>query len=133
MLSRVGRVHLYPSQYKTFRFSSDFYRRFIQGFSKIAAPLTSMLKATGSSGLLVPKAFRAENDEIVGGGGRANEKVVDSSKSVKNLSKSRRLLKESKSFKDLNNLQRSSIWRNVYQSTDPPSIRYRKLELLLEF
>ena len=64
----------------TFKCSPDFYRRFIQGFSRIAAPLTSMLKTTGSSGLSAPKAFRAENDEIVEGGGRADETVVDSSK-----------------------------------------------------
>ena len=65
----------------TFRYSSDFYRRFIQGFSRIAVPLISMLKTTGSSGLPAPKAFRAENDEAVGGGGRVDEMVVDLSKS----------------------------------------------------
>ena len=37
-----------------------------------------MLKTTGSSGLSAPKAFRAENDEVVGGDGRADETVVDS-------------------------------------------------------
>ena len=30
------------------------------------------------------------------------------------------------------NLQRSSVWRNVYQSTDPPSIGYKEFELPLE-
>ena len=73
----------------TFRYSSDFYRRFIQGFSRIAAPFTSILKTTRSSGLSAPKAFKAENDEAVGGGGRADETVVNSSKS----SKSRRIVK----------------------------------------
>ena len=29
-------------------------------------------------------------------------------------------------------LQRSSVWRNVYQSTNLPSIRYKELELSLE-
>ena len=33
---------------------------------------------------------------------------------------------ESKSFKDLKILQRPLIWRNVYQSTNPLSIRYKK-------
>ena len=33
----------------TFRFSSDFYQRSIQGFSRIAASLTSMLKTSGST------------------------------------------------------------------------------------
>ena len=71
----------------TFRCSSDFYRRFIQGFRWIAAPLTSMLKTTGSSGLSAPKAFRAENDEVVGGSGRADEMIVDPSNLVKKSSK----------------------------------------------
>ena len=66
-----------------------------RGFNGIAAPLTSMLKTTGSSGLSAPKAFRAENDEVVGGGGRADETVVDSSKS----SKSRRIVKSRKTSK----------------------------------
>ena len=33
----------------TFRCSSDFYRRFIQELSRIAAPLTSMLKTSRST------------------------------------------------------------------------------------
>ena len=45
-----------------------------------------MLKTTGLSGLSVPKVFRAENDEIVEGDGRADETVVDSSNLVKKSS-----------------------------------------------
>ena len=68
---------------------TNFYRRFIQGFSRIAVPLTLILKITGLSGLSALKAFKAENDEVIGGGGRADEMVVDSSKS-KNCQKSRK-------------------------------------------
>ena len=32
----------------TFKYSPDFYQSFIQGFSTVAAPLTSMLKTSGS-------------------------------------------------------------------------------------
>ena len=53
-------------------------------------------------------------------------------KSVQKSSKSRRIVKESKSFKGLKILQRPSVRRNVYRSTDPPSIRYEELELPLE-
>ena len=37
-----------------------------------------------------------------------------------------------KSFKDLKNLQKPSVRKNVYQNTNPPSIRYKELELLLQ-
>ena len=70
----------------TFRFLSNLYRRFIQGFKWIAAPLTSMLKTTGSSDL-APKEL--ETDEVIGGGSRADKIVVDLSK----LSKVRKLSK----------------------------------------
>ena len=51
---------------------------------------------------------------------------------VKKLSKSRKIVKESKSFKGLKNLQRPLVRRNVYQSTNPPSIRYEELKLPLK-
>ena len=63
---------------------ANFYRRFIRGFSRIAAPLTSLLKTTGSSEESAPKAFRADDDEVVGGGGgRANGTVVNLFKNEK--------------------------------------------------
>ena len=60
----------------------NFYRRFIKGFNRIAAPLTSLLKTTRSSDS-ASKAFRADDNEVVGGGGRANETVVNLSKNNK--------------------------------------------------
>ena len=60
----------------------NFYERFIQDFSRVAAPLTSMLKTTGSSGS-APSMLEAE-DEVVGGdGGRADEMARNLSKSKK--------------------------------------------------
>ena len=47
---------------------ANFYRRFIQGFSRIATSLTAILKTTGSS---VASAFRVDDDEVVGGGDSA--------------------------------------------------------------
>ena len=62
----------------------NFYWRFIQDFSKIAAPLTLMLKTTRLFDKLAPKAFKAGNNEVFGGdGGRADEAVVNLSKNKK--------------------------------------------------
>ena len=49
---------------------ANFYWQFIRGFSKIAAPLTSMLKTTGS----LDSALRDDDDEVVEGSGRTLSK-----------------------------------------------------------
>ena len=61
---------------------ANFYRRFIKGFSKIAALLTAMLKTTGSS---VASASRVDDGEVVGGGGAGR------SDASKKSAKSRRM------------------------------------------
>ena len=100
----------------TFRSSPDFYRGFIQDFSKIAAPLTSMLRTSSSTNSSTSATqIAVEYDEVDGGGG-------------KSVTKSSKVYKSQKPEKS----QRSSVRRNVYQSTDPPSIRYEELELPLE-
>ena len=58
---------------------ANFYRRFLQGFSRIAAPLTSMLKTTRSSEELASKTFRADDNKVVDDG--------DGSKTVRNSSR----------------------------------------------
>ena len=58
---------------------ANFYRRFIRGFSKIAALLTLLLKAIGLSDS-APKVFKADNDEIVRVNSRANGTVANLSK-----------------------------------------------------
>ena len=49
---------------------ANFYRRFIQGFSRIGTSLTTMSRITGSS---VASASRVDDDEVVGGGGARAE------------------------------------------------------------
>ena len=64
---------------------ANFYQQFIGGFSKIAAPLTTMLKTIRSSNLLQ----KDDDDEVVGGGGdrnlfksKSNSKKLENAKSV---------------------------------------------------
>ena len=83
-----------------------------------------MIKITGSSNL-APREL--ETNEVVGGGGRAMETVVDPSK----LSKNRRIVKKSKKPQRLEKLQRSSVWRNVHQSPNLWLIWHKELELPL--
>ena len=61
---------------------ANFYRRFIQGFSRVTALLTSILKTTESSGL-VPSVLEAEDKFIGGGDGRADETARNLFKSKK--------------------------------------------------
>ena len=62
----------------------NFYWRFIQDFSRIAASFTSLLKTTRSSDKLTLKTFGTNDNKVVGGGsGRANETVVNLSKNNK--------------------------------------------------
>ena len=62
---------------------ANFYWCFILSFSRIAVSLTSLLKISELS-KLGPKAFRADDDEIiVDSGNRANEMVVNLSKNEK--------------------------------------------------
>lgn len=70
-----------------------------------------MLKTTRSSRLSSPKVFKAENDEVVGGDGRANKTVVDLSKlsKVEKSSKIQKLQRPKKSTKTLG-LEKSNFF-----------------------
>ena len=66
---------------------ANFYRQFIQGFSKIAAPLTSMLKMTGSPDISGPEVGNGNGEVVefgVGGDG-GNELAKKSGKLSKGL------------------------------------------------
>ena len=67
---------------------ANFYQCFIQGFSKIAGPLTSMLKTTRSAkNLSSLMAEHAEVGSISGGGDREDETVERSPLTSKNLNR----------------------------------------------
>ena len=74
--------------------------------------LRTSMSITSSSTARQLVQIAVEYDEIRGDGGKlVIKKVGELSKSPKNL-------------KGLKILQRPSIWKNVYQSTDLPSIRF---------
>ena len=78
----------------TFKCSPDFYRGLIQGFSKIAAPHTLMLRTSASTDSSTSAArVIVKYDEVDGGRSGA----VDKS------SKSRRIIKSQKNLKGLKN------------------------------
>ena len=63
---------------------ANFYQCFIQGFNKIAAPLTFLLKTIKSSNELAPKVFKADGNEVVcDSSGRVNETVMNLPKNNK--------------------------------------------------
>ena len=58
---------------------TNFYQRFIRGFTRITVLLTSILKIIRSSKELASKTFKINNNEVVGGGNdRANETIKNS-------------------------------------------------------
>ena len=62
------------------------------------------------------------------------DEVDDSvGKLVKKSSQGRRIVKKSEKPQRPKKLQRLSVWRNIYRSTNPLSIKYEELELPLEF
>ena len=80
--------------------------------------------STDLSASAAPIAFKY--DEVGG------DKSGAISKSVKKSSKGQIIVKKSEKPQRPEKLQRSSVRRNVYQSTDPPSIGNEELELLLQ-
>ena len=111
---------------------ANFHRRFIWGFSRIAALLTFMLKTTGSSDL-ASKAFRADGNKVVGVAGRANKTVKDSSKSKMLKNEKSEILMRSSDIgatrepmfltsdarKDFNHLKQAFIKTPILRHFDP--------------
>ena len=95
------------------------------------APLTSILKTSSSTDSSTSAAqIMVEFDEVDADGG-ASGKLIKKLSKVKESSWSPKASKVWKNCKGLKKLQRPLVWKNVYQSTNPPSIRYRELELFL--
>ncbi len=78
---------------------ANFYFRFIRGFSKIAGPLTSILRTANSSKNSLTSVGVAEGDEVVSGG--------ESAGANKNLSQSQKSKKSKKSAKNPTKMTKS--------------------------
>ena len=106
----------------------NFYRRFIKGFSRIAAPLTAMLKTTGSS---VTSASRVDDNEVVGGGGAIGRSDTSrKSDKSKSRTKSGHLgnSNNSKEHKFLTSNGRETFNRLRQAFTKAPILRHFDLE-----
>ena len=99
---------------------ANFYRRFINGFNKIVAPLTAILKTTGSS---VTSAPRVDDDEVVGGGGAGQSEALKKSakfkkmKSVHDLEKPKFLICKAKEA--FNRLKQALTKAPILRHFDP--------------
>ena len=62
---------------------ANFYQHFIQGFSKFFVLFTLLLKITGLLNL-IPKAFKADDNKIVGIVCKANKMAINLSNKSKN-------------------------------------------------
>ncbi len=104
---------------QVFLWFANFYRPFIWGFSKIAGPLTSILRTANSSENLLTSVGVAEEDEVVGGGesGGANG----------NLSKSQKSKKSKKSAKNPTKMTKS---QKLTQSKSPTTSNVGAMEFL---
>ena len=80
-------------------------------YCMIVVPLILILKTSSSTAHQLAQ-ITVKYDEVDGGVG----------KSVKKLSKGQRIVKKSEKPQRPEKLQRSLVWRNVYQSTDPSLI-----------
>ena len=102
---------------------ANFYRQFIQGFSKIAAPLTSMLKTTRSPDVSRPEVGNGNSEVVgfgIGGGGEELAKKSGKSKAQK-TSKSQNLAKSRKSSKSGKKLSKSGNLPNFGAIETGPS------------
>ena len=98
----------------TFRCSSDFYRRSIQGFNKIAAPLTSMLRTSSSTDSSTSATqIAVEYDGVDGGGGQLVEK---SSKSRRIVERSEKPQRPEKVMQATGSEERSPKYRSSVSS-----------------
>ncbi len=73
---------------------ANFYRRFIKNFSRIAAPLTSMLWTTSNNNLGAQTSRHEEEQDATAGA--ADGGVVDGDENIKNLSTAAKSVKSKK-------------------------------------